>query len=203
MSLPAPADCLADSVIIDFRHPAVMALATSLRADDAQATAGHCFDWVRDRVEHCLDFRRDEVPVSASETLLAGTGFCYAKSHLLVALWRANSLPAALGYQRLTLDGPNPPYCVHGFAAVWLVDHGWYRCDPRGNSKPGIDCEFTPGHEKLAYPVDYPGECTYPGLWPEPPAELVSALRALPVASAFRKHPIDLVPQGLPMITEL
>ncbi|WP_028454940.1 transglutaminase-like domain-containing protein [Chitinilyticum litopenaei] len=203
MACPDPAECLAASEVIDCDHWRIAGLAQELRADDAGATARRCFEWVRDSIEHCLDFQRDEVPVSASETLRAGTGFCYAKSHLLVALWRANGLPAALGYQRLTLDGPRPPYCVHGFAAVWLDGFGWYRCDARGNSKPGIHCEFTPGHEHLAYPVEHPGECTYPGLWVEPPAELLAALRALPAASTFRQYPIDLVPQGLTLSTEL
>ncbi|GHD67009.1 transglutaminase-like domain-containing protein [Jeongeupia chitinilytica] len=182
------------SEVVDFDHPDVAALAESLAAPTQLETARNCFNWVRDRIEHCIDFGRTEVPVSASETLATGTGFCHAKSHLLVALWRANGLPGGFSYQRLTWDGPNPPYCLHGFAAVWLDGHGWYRCDARGNSKPGIACQFTPGAENLAYPVQYPGECTYQEVWAEPWPELVERLYACDTVSQYRAAPIDLNP---------
>ncbi|WP_338430147.1 transglutaminase domain-containing protein [Synechococcus elongatus] len=35
------------------------------------------------------------------------TGYCYAKSHLLVALLRACSIPAGFCYQRLSFDAAN------------------------------------------------------------------------------------------------
>ena len=87
----------------------------------------------RDEIQHCMDFRRLEVTCRASEVLEAGTGFCYAKSHLLAALLRANSIPAGFCYQRLSIDGVWPPFSLHGFNAVWLPDFGWYRIDARGN----------------------------------------------------------------------
>lgn len=65
------------------------------------------------------------------------TGFCYAKSHLLAALLRANGIAAGLCYQRLSVNGGGTPYCLHGLNAVFLKDFGWYRVDARGN-KPGI-----------------------------------------------------------------
>jgi transglutaminase-like putative cysteine protease len=33
---------------------------------------------------------------------------------------------------------------------VYLKDYGWYRIDARGN-KAGVDAQFTPPHEKLAF----------------------------------------------------
>ena len=90
-----------------------------------------------------MDFGRVEVTCRASDVLAARTGFCYAKSHLLAALLRANGIPAALCYQRLSIDGQGPPFCLHGLNAVHLPEHGWYRIDARGN-KPGVDAQFTP-----------------------------------------------------------
>ncbi|WP_169307380.1 GNAT family N-acetyltransferase [Chitiniphilus eburneus] len=183
---------LAADAEIDFDHPNVAALARDLRHATQPETARACFDWVRDSIPHCIDAAREEVPCAASETLAAGTGFCYAKSHLLVALLRANGIAAGLGYQRLTWDGPHPPYCLHGFAVVWLDGHGWYRCDPRGNSKPGVDCHFTPGVEHLAYPIVYPGECTSPQIHARPLPELVAFLRQCASVTQYRQRPIDL-----------
>jgi len=188
---------LAASAQVDLDAPAIQDLARELRAATPAATARRCFDWVRDRIEHSIDFKREEVPLTASEVLAAGTGFCTSKSNLLVALLRANGIPAGFCYQRLTLDGPHAPHCLHGFVALWLEECGWYRCDARGN-KPGIACEFTPARmprrEALAFAVQYEGECLYPGVWAEPWPELVAAMARLGRASRYAAAPIDLPP---------
>jgi len=185
---------LSASDTVDYHHPAVAKLATELRSTSPEATAKRCFDWVRDNIQHCMDFKREETPYIASDVLAIGTGFCTAKSHLLVALLRANEIPSGFCYQRLTFDGPNPPYCLHGFVAVWLENYAWYRCDARGNSKPGIHCEFAPGYETLAYPIQYPGECTYPEVWAEPWPQLIQAKRELKFASNYLDKPFDFEP---------
>ncbi|SMC28544.1 Transglutaminase-like superfamily protein [Andreprevotia lacus DSM 23236] len=184
---------LAASEVIDFHHPAVAALARELAADDVLTTARQCFDWVRDHIDHCIDFGRDEVPCTASQALAAGTGFCFAKSHLLVALWRANGIPGGFGYQRLTFDGPLPPHCLHGFAVAHLPGYGWYRCDPRGN-KPGISCIFDPPHEQLAFPIQYPGEYTSQTIHAEPLPELVAHLGQVGSVARYRQQPFDFHP---------
>ena len=115
------ADFLGESRVVDYSNADIRGLALALSSDDATTTAKRCFDWVRDRIEHSMDFPREEVTCVASEVLRSGSGLCFAKSHLLVALWRANQIPAGFCYQRLTLDGPNPPCCTHGFTAAW----GW------------------------------------------------------------------------------
>ncbi|WP_255988869.1 transglutaminase-like domain-containing protein [Chitinolyticbacter albus] len=189
---------LQDSEVLDFTHPAVAALAVALRRDTVQASAQAAFEWVRDEIVHCNDAGREEVPVSASETLAIGTGFCFAKSHLLVALLRANGIAAGLCYQRLTVDGPTPPHCLHGLVAIALPEHGWYRCDPRGNTRPGVNAQFTPGVERLAYPVLHAGECLYPGIHAQPLPELVAYLRSISAVSEYRKAPFDLVPPPIP-----
>lgn len=185
---------LAVSTVVNYQHPTIAKLAADLRAHSPETTAKNCFEWVRDHIQHSVDFKREETPYIASDVLAVGTGFCTAKSHLLVALLRANQIPAGFCYQRLTFDGPNPPYCLHGFIAVRLDGFGWYRCDARGNSKPGIHCEFAPGRETLAYPVQYQGECTYPEIWAEPWPELIQANRELKLASDYMVKPIDIAP---------
>ena len=107
---------LNNSEIIDWQDPAVSSkaadLAGDLKGDEAIAEA--CFVFVRDNISHSWDSQQNPVTCSASAVLEYGTGYCYAKSHLLVALLRANSIPAGLCYQRLTIDHDQPPYCLHG-----------------------------------------------------------------------------------------
>jgi transglutaminase-like putative cysteine protease len=169
---------LVSSVVIDWRHPEVSRLAGELaiQAPGTIEVARRCFEWVRDEVQHSVDFGRDEVTCRASEVLAARTGFCYAKSHLLAALLRANGIPAALCYQRLSIDGTGPPYCLHGLNAVHLPDQGWYRIDARGN-KPGVDAQFTPPVEKLAFAVSLFGEANLPGFYAAPLPAVIDTLR--------------------------
>ena len=86
---------LRSTEIVDWCHPAVHAKAQELSSGSADLleTARRCFEWVRDKIQHSNDFHRNPVTCSASEALLAGTGYCYAKSHLLAALLRANIPP--------------------------------------------------------------------------------------------------------------
>ena len=88
------------------RPAAVLGRARSLAAGRSEplAVTRACFEWVRDEIQQCVDYGRDELTCAASEVLRAGTGFCYAKSHLLVALLRTNGLPAGLCSQRLARD---------------------------------------------------------------------------------------------------
>lgn len=162
---------LAESAAIDHGHPAIRALAAELRADDPVETARRSYEWVRDRIAHTGDHPSDEITCAASEVLRAGTGFCYAKSHLLAALLRANGIPAALAYQRLRSEDR---FVLHGLVACRLPEHGWYLCDPRGNA-PGIDARFVPPEERLAY--SGPGVVRIPGLFPDPLPAVVEALR--------------------------
>ncbi len=185
----SPADYLRATEVIDWTHPDVLALARSLgqgRRDPAEI-ARVCFEWVRDEVRHCIDYGLDTLTCTASDVLRERTGFCYAKSHLLVALLRASQLPAGLCYQRLTRDESGRSFVLHGLAAVLLPDTGWYRIDPRGN-KPGIDAQFTPPIEQLAYPTTVPGEYLFPGVYPNPSPAVVQVLRSGAGAQSLRGH---------------
>jgi transglutaminase-like putative cysteine protease len=169
---------LAESEIIDWKHPEIISLAAYLSAarHSPEQTAKRCFEWVRDNVRHSWDFQVNPVTWKASDVLFHRTGYCYAKSHLLAALLRANGIPAGFYYQRLSVYGEGAPYCLHGLNAVHLPHHGWYRIDPRGN-KEGIDAQFTPPVERLAFPTDDRLEADFAEIWPEPLSYVVSVLR--------------------------
>lgn len=194
---PALTPYLAVSDVIDHDQPLVAAKAASLAAGlvTETAVAQACFLFVRDAIHHSVDFRQNPVTCAASDVLRHGTGFCYAKAHLLVALLRANGLPAGLCYQRLVLAPEHDPsrYCLHGLAAVHLSDIGWYRIDPRGN-KPGVDARFDPPREYPAFPLRHPGEADLPGILADPLPEVLAALRRYATWDALLAHLPDRLP---------
>jgi len=177
---------LRSTEIIDWHHPDVLHLARSLSrgVSDPVEIARRCFEWVRDEIKHSRDYRLSPVTCSASEVLHYGCGYCYAKSHLRAALLRANGIPAGLCYQRLSRDENGEPYSLHGLNAVHLPGFGWYRVDPRGN-RPGVNAQFTPPVEQLAFPIVLPGEADLPEIWPDPLPVVVEALRSYATAEAL------------------
>ena len=90
---------LATSEYIDADHDAIRALATELAQGHAheEQIIRACFEFVRDKIKHSVDYQLNPVTCRASDVL----GFCFAKSHLLAALLRANRIPCALVYQRI------------------------------------------------------------------------------------------------------
>ena len=188
--------------IIDWKHPQVLnqAQALALGAISLEEIAKRCFEWVRDEIRHSRDYSLQTVTCTASEVLQAGSGYCYAKSHLLAALLRANGLPAALCYQRLSRDDNGPPFCLHGLNAVFLPSLGWYRMDARGN-RDGINAQFEPPIERLAFPIVLPGEADVPGFMSEPLPEFLQALRNNKTASALWENlpDINLYPNQMTM----
>jgi transglutaminase-like putative cysteine protease len=180
--------------VLDWQHPAVLARARGLRegAPSLVVVAQRCFEWVRDEIQHSHDHNLHVVTCAASEALREGSGYCYAKSHLLAALLRANGLPAGLCYQRLSRDENGAPYSLHGLNAVLLPGIGWYRIDPRGN-RPGIDAQFVPPVEQLAFAIKLPGEADLPEIWPDPLPVVVEALRTHDTAASLW--------EGLPDLT--
>lgn len=167
---------------VDCQHPAIVAQAGALAADLAPgpdheaAYVQRCFEFVRDEVRHSGDHRCGPVTCTASDVLRHRSGYCYAKSHLLAALLRAQGVPAGLCYQRLSVgDAATAPCCLHGLNAVWLQGHGWYRLDARGN-KPGVVARFTPPVEALAFAVRPPLERDLPEIWAEPLPVVVEVL---------------------------
>jgi len=168
---------LAPSAYIDFDAEPIQRLAKQLSSTSAtrQETAKKCFEWVRDNIKHSVDYQLNPVTCKASDVLKYETGYCYAKSHLLAALLRANHIPAGLCYQRLSIDDKGAPFCLHGLNAVYLENFGWYRVDARGN-KAGVDAQFIPPEEKLAFPIQFEEECDFPDVYVEPLEVVVAAL---------------------------
>ena len=168
---------LTTSEFIDWKSRSIIEKSVELsqglfsKTDIAKA----CFKYVRDEIKHSNDHKLNPVTCKASEVLKYRTGYCYAKSHLLAALLRANKIPAGLCYQRLTIENDKPPFCLHGLNAVYLQETGWYRIDARGNKK-GVIAEFSPPIEKLAYPIITEGERNIKGIFSEPLPEIVSIL---------------------------
>lgn len=174
------------SEFIDYLDPQVneLAQALSYKEGDKIVVAKRCFEYVRDEIKHTSDFCIDDITCKASEVLRHKTGYCYAKSHLLAALLRANVIPAGLCYQRLSIEldesyssTSEQPFCLHGLNAVYLPEIGWYRMDARGN-KDNVQAEFCPPMETLAFTVDQPGERDFDGIYTQPWDEVLSVLNS-------------------------
>jgi hypothetical protein len=134
---------------------------------------------------HSRDYQMNPVTCRASDVLKYRTGYCFAKSHLLAALLRANQIPAGLCYQRLTIDDPpnterterNIPCTLHGLNAIFLPDIGWYRVDARGN-RNGVDAQFIPPQEQLAFELRCSQEADFHNIFVEPLPIIVESLES-------------------------
>jgi len=163
--------------IIDYNNKEIYALAMQLSKDckiDTQI-AKNCFEYVRDKINHSGDYKSEITTLKASDVLKYKTGWCYAKSHLLAGLLRANGVPTGFCYQRLScFEYKKDTFCLHGLNAIYLKEFGWYRVDARGN-KDGVNAQFNPPYEQLAFEL---GENEYDldGIWAEPLDEVVLAL---------------------------
>jgi len=196
---------LAGTPIVNAGDPAIVRLAAVLAgADPASDTdvVRACFEWVRDQVAHTGDAQHDRVTCTANEVLEARSGYCYAKSHLLAALLRANQIPAGFVYQRLAIDESGERFCLHGLNAVWLKDYGWYRLDARGN-RPGVTTAFDPPRERLAFTASMEGERTLDGIAAAPLPAVVSALETFRSRAALEAHLPDLDVRHLADVGEL
>ncbi|GGE03774.1 hypothetical protein GCM10011571_00840 [Marinithermofilum abyssi] len=151
---------------VDYSHPLIQEKVKDIQSAHYSLLerVRIAFEFVRDNIHHSWDIQSTRVTCNASEVLQYGEGICYAKSHLLAALLRAQGIPAGFCYQRLTLGStPDTGYVVHALNAFYLDSVGkWIRLDARGN-KPGVQAEFSIDEEKLAFPVrpemdeiDYP-----------------------------------------------
>ena len=169
---------LSVSDVINWQHPDIIERARQIASGhrNSEAIAKACFEWVRDEICHSYDYQRNPVTCRASDVLHYKTGYCFAKSHLLAALLRANQIPAGFCYQRLSVDDQGAPYSLHGFNAVYLPHSGWYRIDARGN-KTGVNAQFTPPQEQLAYPIRLAEEADFQVILAEPLPMVVEALQ--------------------------
>ncbi len=193
--------------VIDWQHPEIVELAKQLASDcETPVTiAKACFEWVRDHIYHSVDYQMNPITCRASDVLKYKTGYCFAKSHLLAGLLRANQIPTGFCYQRLSIDDTGAPYTLHGFNAVYLPQIGWYRIDARGN-KAGINAQFTPPQEQLAFRIHLPQEADFQAILAEPLPVVIKALQAqttwdgmlchLPDSSSASAQEYDLLTNG-------
>ena len=150
-------------------------VATHLRDDVEKAK--RLFEWVRDHIPHSRDIDSDVVTCSASEVLKAGTGICFAKSHLLAAMLRSLGIPSGFCYQVCVRDEPDQGMVLHGLNGIYLESlRRWIRVDPRGNTGT-INAQFSLPEESLAFPPDpAQGEFVFDEIWPNPIPEVVDVL---------------------------
>jgi transglutaminase-like putative cysteine protease len=164
--------------IIDYLNKEVLVLAKHL-AEGCQSdvqVAKNCFEYVRDEIHHSGDYKDEITTYRASDVLKHKTGWCYAKSHLLAALLRANGIPTGFSYQRLSCsEYRDGIYCLHGLNNIYLKEYGWYRVDARGN-KEGVNAQFTPPYEQLAFELEE-NEFDLSEVLAEPLDEVVVALK--------------------------
>lgn len=201
------------SEVIDWHHPDIVELAHQLASGCESSTvravgetpdletgqsktiAKQSFEWVRDQICHSSDYQMNPVTCRASEVLRHKTGYCFAKSHLLAALLRANNIPAGFCYQRLSIDDQGAPYSLHGFNAIYLPGIGWYRVDARGN-KPGVNAQFMPPQEQLAYRLQFAEEADFPAVLAEPLPVIISALQSHATWNEIRRNLPDISPES-------
>jgi transglutaminase-like putative cysteine protease len=175
-------DYLASTAILDYSHPLLQetllhlaSVPTTTEKERIRTT----FVFVRDTISHSMDIGGERVTCVASDVLRHRQGLCFAKSHLLAALLRAQGIPTGLCYQRLLLgETADEGYSLHGLNAMYIAsEHRWIRLDARGK-KPGIETDFTGDEELLAYTVRPKlGEVDYPTIYANPHPSVVHALQ--------------------------
>lgn len=137
------------------------------------------FEFVRDEIAHTWDIQSPTVTCKASEVLQHTEGICYAKSHLLAALLRAEGIPTGFCYQRLMLfDTPEKGYCIHALNAIYIQSlNKWIRLDARGN-KRDINAQFSVTEEKLAFRINRTlSEIDYPMIYDKPHPKIIQVLK--------------------------
>jgi len=168
---------LEETSIIDFSNKHIKELAETLSSGEKTdiETAKNCFEYVRDKINHTGDHKDNITTCKASDVLKYQTGWCYAKSHLLAALLRANNIPTGFCYQRLSCsEYKKDIYCLHGLNAIHLKDYGWYKIDARGN-KEGVKAQYSPPNEILAFELQE-NEYNLPEIYSKPLDVVIKAL---------------------------
>ena len=170
---------LARTPVIDFDDPEIIALSERLNQPPTSeiALVQAIYEFVRDNIAHSNDINGKMVTCAASQVLAAGEGICFAKSHLMAALCRANNIPAGFCYQLLRLGEDDSKLILHGLNGVYLKKaRKWIRLDARGN-KPGVDAQFSLDHEQLAFAVRPAlGEVDYLMIFADPDPNVINAL---------------------------
>ncbi|MBZ9571935.1 transglutaminase family protein [Patescibacteria group bacterium] len=140
---------LKETEFCDFAHPDIQEIAYKITDSytNNRDKAVSLFYWVRDNIL----YRVGNWQKKASETLVEKEGACTNKANLLVALLRANNIPA--GYGIMKVDGQRyfGPIAIpmlrkfigkistHIYVSVYL-NNKWIKCDPSDDKEL---CEST------------------------------------------------------------
>lgn len=173
-------DFLEVTDVANFHDPVIANLIADIKASssDQEEQAEQAFNYARDRVRHSFDANDLVVTIKAPDVLTAGTGICFAKSHLLAALLRGLEIPTGFCYQRVMRRGtPESGFALHGLNASYFPRVGWVRLDPRGN-RMGIDSQFSLQEERLAYTINTDaGEVDYPYVYRRPLSSVIQSMQ--------------------------
>ncbi len=129
---------LKETKFCDFSNPEIQKLTKEIAKNckNEQEFAIRAFYWVRDNILYRVGMWQRK----ASETLAEKEGTCTNKSNLLVALLRANNIPAGYGVMKVYGQRYFGPIAipmlkefvsdvsVHVYAIVYLNDK-WIKCD--------------------------------------------------------------------------
>lgn len=167
--------------IIRFDTPAVKEKIRYIEqsSSNPEQRAKLAFEIARDEIHHSFDTQNPIVTINAEDVLENKEGICFAKAHLLATLLRGVGIPTGFCYQRVLrkTSDPTSGLALHGLNALYLEKYGWFRVDPRGN-KPGVDAQFSPTEEKLAYPIRSEfGEIDYPNVFTKPLGTIIEAMK--------------------------
>jgi transglutaminase-like putative cysteine protease len=188
---------LRSTPVIDWENPRVKRKSNELVADtqDSDERTRVLFEWVRDVIPHTRDASLDVVTCRASGVLAKGTGICYAKSHLLAAMLRAQDIPAGFCYQRLRRDPPLSGFVLHGLNGVYHEGlQKWFVLDARGNIA-GCNAQYGTNDEGLAFEIDISkGEHLYPLVFHDPAPVVVETLTRFDSREDMWPHLPDRVP---------
>jgi hypothetical protein len=138
------ADFLKETKFCDFSNPEVQKLAKEIAKNykSNKEIAVSAFYWVRDNILYRVGLWQRK----ASETIKEREGTCTNKANLLVALLRANNIPAGYGIMKVygqeyfsEIATPSlrkfiGKISTHIYALVYL-ENKWIKCDPSDDKK--------------------------------------------------------------------
>ncbi|HRP90121.1 MAG TPA: transglutaminase family protein [Edaphocola sp.] len=166
--------------IISWNTPLVKAKIAFIQqhTNTIEDQARMAFEIARDEIKHSFETKNPIVTIAAEEVMSNKEGICFAKAHLLASILRGLGIPTGFCYQKVLrkTDDPQSGWALHGLNAIYLQAYGWFRVDPRGN-KPGVDSQFAPEKEQLAYPIRPEwGEIDYPNIFTQPLKKVILAM---------------------------
>jgi dihydrofolate reductase len=173
---------LSETEIFNFSNELVQQLVKTLKNDTKteKEYIYECFTYVRNQIHHSADHLSKAVTAAASEVLEFGEGICYAKSHLLCALLRADNIPCGLSYQllRLVESDIDSPLIVHGIIAYYHSEkNSWILLDPRGN-KHNYNEKIDTEANYFEFDVNINlNEKTIPYIFSDPDSNVLNALQ--------------------------